>query len=112
MSFKKRLQSLFGLETKSGVSNPDSWLFEQFSGGTSAAGIVVTPRKAMECAPVRAAVAAISETVGQLGYQDVAWLRQLAKEGETHHGTGNIPSVLPERMARPFDKPLCRYGDL
>ncbi|ABE62936.1 hypothetical protein Nham_2140 [Nitrobacter hamburgensis X14] len=66
MSFVTRFKSFLCLETKSGVSNPDPWLFEQFSGGTSAAGIVVTPRTAMECAPVRCGVQAISETIGQL----------------------------------------------
>lgn len=66
MSFKSRFKSFLGLETKSGVSNPDPWLFEQFCGGTSAAGIAVTPRTAMECAPVRCGVQAISETIGQL----------------------------------------------
>lgn len=66
MAIFTRFKSFLGLETKSGVSNPDPWLFEQFSGGTSAAGIVVTPRTAMECAPVRCGVQAISETIGQL----------------------------------------------
>jgi HK97 family phage portal protein len=66
MSFKSRFKSFLGLETKSGVSNPDPWLFEQFCGGTSAAGIAVTPRTAMECAPVRCGVQAIAETIGQL----------------------------------------------
>lgn len=66
MSFVTRFKSFLGIETKSGVSTPDPWLFEQFSGGTSAAGITVTPRAAMECAPVRCGVQAISETIGQL----------------------------------------------
>lgn len=66
MPLKSRFKKFFGLETKSGVSNPDPWLFEHFSGGTSAAGIVVTPRTAMECSAVRCGVQAISETIGQL----------------------------------------------
>jgi HK97 family phage portal protein len=66
LSLVTRFKSFVGLETKSGVSNPDPWLFEQFSGGTSSSGMVVTPRTAMECAPVRCGVQAISETIGQL----------------------------------------------
>jgi HK97 family phage portal protein len=66
MSFKSLFHKFFGLETKSGTATPDPWLFEQFSGGTSAAGIAVTPRTAMECASVWCGVQAISETIGQL----------------------------------------------
>lgn len=66
MTLKSRFQKLLGFEQKSGVSNPEPWLFEHFSGGATAAGIAVTPRTAMECAPVRCGVQAISETIGQL----------------------------------------------
>lgn len=66
MSIATRFKSFLGLETKSGLASPDPWLFDLFGATPSASGIRVTPKIAMECAPVRAAVAAISETVGQL----------------------------------------------
>lgn len=66
MNLKTGLQKLFGIETKSGLSAPDDWLFDQFGGTSSSSGIRVTPKIAMTCAPVRAAVQAISEAVGQL----------------------------------------------
>ena len=66
MSFKSRFQKFLGLETKS-LASPEAWLLDIFGAqSASASGISVTPRTAMECAPVRAAVAAVSETVGQL----------------------------------------------
>ncbi len=66
MTIATRLKSLLGFETKSGTATPDAWLFEAFGANPSAAGISVTPRNAMSCAPVRAAVAAISEPIGTL----------------------------------------------
>lgn len=65
MSFVTRFKSFLGLEQKS-LAAPDAWLFDLFGAVPSAAGVSVTPRSAMTCAPVRAAVAAISEPIGTL----------------------------------------------
>jgi hypothetical protein len=67
-------QSLLGkfrLETKGALAEPEPWLFELFAGDASPslAGITVSPRTAMACAPVRCAVQAIAETIGQLPVQ-------------------------------------------
>src|ERR1700732_1843274 len=62
----------FGLETKDGeLANPDPGLFELFAGDIfpSLSGITVSPVTAMSCAPVRCAVQAIAETIGQLPVQ-------------------------------------------
>ncbi len=65
-----RLRELFGFEAKSGaairLTSPEAgWLF---GASQTSSGISVTPQTAMTCAPVRAAIAAISETVGQLPF--------------------------------------------
>jgi HK97 family phage portal protein len=61
-----QLQNLFGLERKSGTASPEAWLFDAFGVRPTSAGVVVTPRMAMECAPVHCAVQSISEAIGQL----------------------------------------------
>src|SRR5258705_5597870 len=60
------IRSLFGLERKSGTASPEAWLFDAFGARPTSAGVVVTPRHAMECAPVHCAVQSISEAIGQL----------------------------------------------
>lgn len=66
MSLKSRFQKFLGRETKS-LASPEAWLLDIFGAQSpSASGITVTPRTAMECAPVRCGVQAISETIGQL----------------------------------------------
>jgi HK97 family phage portal protein len=65
LSFVSKFKNLIGLEQKS-LATPDAWLTDLFGATPSAAGISVTPRSAMSCAPVRAAVAAISEPIGTL----------------------------------------------
>jgi HK97 family phage portal protein len=64
----RQLLGKFGLETKGELASPDPWFFELFAGDASPslAGITVSPLTAMSCAPVRCAVQAIAETVGQL----------------------------------------------
>lgn len=62
----KILRGLLGFETKSLVASSDADLLEWFGAPASAAGIRVTPREALRCAPVRAAIAAISEPLGTL----------------------------------------------
>lgn len=65
-SIASRFQKLFGLETKGALAAPESWLLELFGSAPASSGIVVTPRTAMTCAPVRRAVQLISESIGQL----------------------------------------------
>ncbi|HVA17808.1 MAG TPA: phage portal protein [Candidatus Dormibacteraeota bacterium] len=59
------------VETKGQLASPDPWLIELLSGGIepTIAGVTVTAINAMECAPVRCAVQAISETVAQLPFE-------------------------------------------
>ena len=61
-----RFKQLIGLERKSGTCAPDPWLFDLFGAQPSSAGIVITPRVAMECAAVHCAVTLISEAIGGL----------------------------------------------
>lgn len=68
MTLRSRFKNLLGLEAKSGVASPDAWLLDLFGASPAASGVSVTPRSAMTCAPVRAAVQAISEAVGQLPF--------------------------------------------
>ncbi|ACF02471.1 phage portal protein, HK97 family [Rhodopseudomonas palustris TIE-1] len=66
MTIASRVQSWFGLEKKAGIAAPEPWLFELFGAQASGSSIRVTPRIAMECAPVACAVNAISQAVGLL----------------------------------------------
>ena len=61
-----RFKNLLGFETKSGIAAPEAWLSELLGAQPAASGISVTPKLAMTCAPVRAAIQAISEAIGQL----------------------------------------------
>lgn len=54
------------VETKSQLASPDDWLVELFNSAPAKSGITVTPKTAMRCTPVRSAVQAISEPLGQL----------------------------------------------
>lgn len=58
--------SRLGFETKSSLASPDAGLSELPGAVPSAAGVRVTPRTAMTCAPVACAVNAISQAIGQL----------------------------------------------
>ena len=68
MNLRSRFQKLLGFETKTTIStgSSDDFLFEAFGVSPTSSNIRVTPRIAMTCAPVRAAVQAISESIGQL----------------------------------------------
>lgn len=66
MSFATRFKSIIGLEIKASIAAPDAALFDLFGATPSAAGVRVTPRTAMTCAPVACAVNAISQAIGQL----------------------------------------------
>jgi HK97 family phage portal protein len=63
---KLGFRKLLGLESKSSLATPDDFYFDLFAATPAASGIRVTPKTAMTCAPVRAAVHAISEAIGQL----------------------------------------------
>jgi HK97 family phage portal protein len=62
------LRRLIGLETKasSGTAMPETWLIDLLGGHQTSAGVSVTPRAAMECAPVHCAVQLIAEAIGCL----------------------------------------------
>lgn len=66
MSVTSRFQKLFGLETKGYLATPEPWFFELFGSAPASSGVIVTPRIAMTCAPVRRAVQLIAESIGQL----------------------------------------------
>jgi HK97 family phage portal protein len=85
LSVTSKLQKLFGLETKGALSTPDPWLFELFGATPNASGVAVTPRTAMECAPVHCAVQAISEAMGQLPVNVSKLDSDGAKQPDTNH---------------------------
>jgi hypothetical protein len=85
LNFTARLQKLIGLERKANLASPDAWLLDLFAGRPSSAGIVVTPRRAMECAPVHCAVQAISEAMGQLPVHVLKRGDDSAKQRDTYH---------------------------
>lgn len=66
MSITSKFQKLFGLETKGYLATPEPWFFELFGSAPASSGVIVTPRIAMTCAPVRRAVQLIAESIGQL----------------------------------------------
>lgn len=76
---------LFGLETKASLAAPDAELLALFSATPSASGVSITPRTAMSCTPVRCAVQAISEAVGQLPVHVYQRLEGGGKERDPAH---------------------------
>ena len=85
MTLYSKFKSLVGIEIKAGISAPDPWLQDLFGATSSAAGIALTPRSAMSCAPVRAAVAAISEPIGTLPLHVYKRGPEGSKERDTDH---------------------------
>lgn len=73
-------------ETKSGIASPEDWLFEAFAATPSAAGIAVSPSTAIKCAPVRAAVGAVAETLGVMPLHTLHRVGD-GKERATDHPT-------------------------
>lgn len=66
MNLTSRFQKIFGIGTKAiTFVSPGDWA-EAFGSTPAASGVVVTPKSAMKCTPVRCAVQAISEGIGQL----------------------------------------------
>ncbi|MGN6311738.1 MAG: phage portal protein [Xanthobacteraceae bacterium] len=86
MNFSDRVRNFFKPETKSGISSPDDWLIEAFGATPSAAGIAVSPATAIKCAPVRAAVGAVAETLG------VMPLHTLQRAGDGKERATNHPT--------------------
>lgn len=84
LTLASRFQKFLGLETKASISAPDADLFALFGATPSASGIRVTPRNAIKCAPVRNALAAISEPLGTLPVHVYA---TDGKERATNHPT-------------------------
>lgn len=62
----KRKKAGSKTEKKSGVADPQQWFIDVLGGTPLASGTVVNAITAMTCAPVRCAVLAISEAMGQL----------------------------------------------
>jgi phage portal protein BeeE len=81
---RKPRASKAGLEQKS-LANPEAWLLQLFGAATVEAGVSVTPKTAMACAPVRCAVQAISEAIGQLPIHVYRRGDDGSKERETKH---------------------------
>lgn len=66
-SLTQRFRQFIGFERKAAtLAAPDSFLLDLFGATATNAGISVSPRTAMSCAPVHAAVRAIAEAMGQL----------------------------------------------
>ncbi|MBN8977870.1 MAG: phage portal protein [Rhizobiales bacterium] len=86
MSLTDHVRKFFRLETKSGIADPDAWLYEQFGATPSAAGITVSPATAIRCAPVRAAVGAVAETLGVMPLHTLHRVGD-GKERATNHPT-------------------------
>ena len=63
--FKRHVETKSVSET-SGIANPETFHFDLFGSMPLASGVSVNPTTAMQCSPVRCAVAAISEAVAQL----------------------------------------------
>lgn len=54
------------IEEKSALASPEAWLTELFGAAPVVSGVAVSPTNAMRCTPVRRAVQAIAEPIGQL----------------------------------------------
>lgn len=77
-------------EQKSSLAEPTAETFAMFGAMPSAAGVSVTPETAMRCAPVRAAVLAIAEAVGQLPLHVFRRLDDGGKERDRDHPVARL----------------------
>lgn len=85
LQLPSRLQKLFGIETKAiTFVSPDDWA-DVFGSSPVASGVRVTPKSAMTCAPVRAAVQAISEGIGQLPVHVYERVGDAKERAPDHH---------------------------
>lgn len=64
--FSSKFRQLLGIEKKASLAAPDAFLLDLFGATGTNAGIQVSPRTAMRCAPVHCAVRTIAEAIGQL----------------------------------------------
>ncbi|WP_316195951.1 MULTISPECIES: phage portal protein [unclassified Bradyrhizobium] len=85
IALASKFRQLIGLEKKGSLAAPEPWLFDLFGARPSSAGIVVTPRIAMECAPVHCAVQLISEAIGGLPVPVYKRAVDGAKTADTNH---------------------------
>lgn len=87
MSLSSRLKQLIGLETKAAPSLADAsgFYFDLFGASPTAAGVVVTPRAAMECSAVHCAVQLIAEATGSLPLPVYSVASDGAKTPDTNH---------------------------
>lgn len=77
-------------EQKMSLADPTAETFAMFAAAPSAAGVSVTPETAMRCAPVRAAVLAIAEAVGQLPLHTFRRLDDGGKERDRDHPVARL----------------------
>jgi len=111
----KRFKNLIsGIETKaappvSSLSAPEDWLADIFAGRPAASGIIVTPRTAMTCAPVRCAVQAIAESVGQCQSapkycrpNNSVWADIPPRSNRSDRSASNLISIAPETGSSPI----------
>ena len=77
-------KSKIEVETKS-LASPEAWLRELFGISVGASGVAVTPKTAMQCSPVNAAVRAITDTIGQLPIHVYARAADGSKERDPNH---------------------------
>ncbi|TCT12658.1 HK97 family phage portal protein [Tepidamorphus gemmatus] len=67
------------------LASPDAMLLDLFAAQPAASGVTVSPRNAMSCAPVRCAVQAIAEAIGQLPVHVYARAGDGSKERAPDH---------------------------
>lgn len=84
-SQKPRRRAALETKASSGVSSPELWLIDLFGGRSTAAGVTVTPRTAMECSPVHCAVQLIAEALGCLPLPVYSVARDGTKTPDTNH---------------------------
>jgi HK97 family phage portal protein len=82
-----RIRNWFGLETKSTLASPETWLSELFGATPTASNVCVNARTAMTCPAVACAVNAISEACGQLPVHTYQRGDDGAKARATDHPT-------------------------
>ncbi len=90
MALLSYLSSVFSsrpveVKAPSSFASPEDWHFVAFGAAPSSAGPTVTPKKAMTCPPVRCAVRAIADAVGQLPFPVNRRLDGGGKDRATDH---------------------------
>jgi HK97 family phage portal protein len=104
-------------EAKGTLASPDASLFEVFGVQPVSSGVNVSPRNAMEVPSVRAAVEAISETIGQLGFPVYAVGSDGAKSLDTAHPVSKLlnneanPWTPAARFRSQLTRDACLFGN-